>query len=86
MARKGFERPERIQFNDDGYQLDTLAVRAGQHRSEEGEHSDAIYPTRALSTARHVKLRRPLVVMKRGISTRSSLIQRFKRLSVVLQH
>jgi O-succinylhomoserine sulfhydrylase len=45
MARKGFERPERIQFNDDGYELDTLAVRAGQYRSEEGEHSDAIYPT-----------------------------------------
>jgi len=45
MGRKQFERPERIQFNDDHYALETLAVRAGQWRSEEGEHSDAIFPT-----------------------------------------
>ncbi len=45
MGSKQFERPERIQFNDDHYALETLAVRAGQWRSEEGEHSDAIFPT-----------------------------------------
>lgn len=43
--KKQFERPERLQFQDHGYATDTLAVRAGQLRSEEGEHSDAIYPT-----------------------------------------
>ena len=45
MSKKEFERPERLQFTDAHYGTDTLAVRAGQHRSEEGEHSDAIYPT-----------------------------------------
>lgn len=45
MGHKQFERPERIQFNDDHYALETLAVRAGQWRSEEGEHSDTIFPT-----------------------------------------
>ena len=29
----------------EGVGFDTLAVRAGQHRSPEGEHSEAIYPT-----------------------------------------
>ena len=28
-----------------GYQLDTLAVRAGQERSQFGEHSEALYLT-----------------------------------------
>ncbi|WP_237065793.1 O-succinylhomoserine sulfhydrylase [Microbulbifer guangxiensis] len=32
-------------FEDDGYSLETLAVRAGQVRSDEGEHSEAIYLT-----------------------------------------
>lgn len=32
-------------FEDDGYALETLAVRAGQVRSEEGEHSEALYLT-----------------------------------------
>lgn len=32
-------------FEDEGYSLDTLAVRAGQSRSPEGEHSEAIYLT-----------------------------------------
>ncbi|HSG03461.1 MAG TPA: O-succinylhomoserine sulfhydrylase [Marinobacterium sp.] len=45
MANKSFERPQRLQFNDNNYATETLAVRAGQHRSQEGEHSDAIYPT-----------------------------------------
>ncbi len=27
------------------YSVETLAIRAGQHRSAEGEHSDAIFPT-----------------------------------------
>ena len=45
MGSKQFERPERIQFSDDHYAVETLAVRAGQWRSEEGEHSDAIFPT-----------------------------------------
>ncbi|MGB0467796.1 MAG: O-succinylhomoserine sulfhydrylase [Pontibacterium sp.] len=45
MSQSGFERPARIQFEDDGFTQDTLGVRAGQHRSGEGEHSDAIYLT-----------------------------------------
>ncbi|MFC6632331.1 O-succinylhomoserine sulfhydrylase [Microbulbifer taiwanensis] len=32
-------------FEDEGYSLETLAVRAGQSRSEEGEHSEAMYLT-----------------------------------------
>ncbi|MFA0810635.1 O-succinylhomoserine sulfhydrylase [Microbulbifer epialgicus] len=32
-------------FEDDGYALETLAVRAGQVRSPEGEHSEALYLT-----------------------------------------
>ncbi|GAA5523753.1 O-succinylhomoserine sulfhydrylase [Microbulbifer aestuariivivens] len=32
-------------FEDDGYALETLAVRAGQTRSHEGEHSEALYLT-----------------------------------------
>ncbi|SHE89695.1 O-succinylhomoserine sulfhydrylase [Microbulbifer donghaiensis] len=32
-------------FEDDGYSLDTLAVRAGQIRSPEGEHSEAMFLT-----------------------------------------
>lgn len=45
MSANKFERPERLQFTDHGYATETLAVRAGQYRSQEGEHSDAIYPT-----------------------------------------
>ena len=30
---------------DDDYKFDTLAIRAGQVRSAEGEHSEAVYPT-----------------------------------------
>jgi len=45
MGKKSFERPERLQFTDTGYATETLGVRAGQYRSEEGEHSDAIYAT-----------------------------------------
>src|SRR5262245_40026171 len=32
-------------MNESEYRLATLAVRAGQHRTEEGEHSEAIFPT-----------------------------------------
>jgi len=32
-------------FEDEGYSLDTLAVRAGQTRSQEGEHSEALFLT-----------------------------------------
>jgi len=45
MSKKGFERPERLQFSGSEYATETQAVRAGQWRSEEGEHSDAIFPT-----------------------------------------
>ncbi len=31
--------------DDSGYALETLAVRAGQHRTGEGEHSEPIFPT-----------------------------------------
>jgi O-succinylhomoserine sulfhydrylase len=32
-----------IDWND--YHMDTQAIRAGQHRTAEGEHSDPIFPT-----------------------------------------
>ena len=35
----------RLDSDLDGVGFDTLAVRAGQHRSPEGEHSEAIFPT-----------------------------------------
>ena len=45
MAREKFDRPERIQFSEHEAELATLAVRAGQMRTMEGEHNDPIYPT-----------------------------------------
>lgn len=59
MSRIPFERADRIQFHDLDYSLDTLAVRAGQRRSDEGEHSDAIYPTSSFvySSAREAAAR-----------------------------
>jgi len=32
-------------FEDDDYEIETLAVRAGQQRTAEGEHSEPIFPT-----------------------------------------
>lgn len=59
MSKSNFERPERIQFEDTGYEFSTLAIRAGQHRSDEGEHNDAIFPTSSFvySTAREAAAR-----------------------------
>ncbi len=59
MANNGFERPQRVQFDAQDYQTDTLAVRAGQHRTDEGEHSDPIYPTSSFvfSSAREAAAR-----------------------------
>ena len=59
MSKKGFERPERVQFDPDGYATDTQALRAGQMRTSEGEHSDPIYPTSSFvfSSAREAAAR-----------------------------
>ena len=59
MSKPNFERPERIQFEDADYEFSTLAIRAGQHRSDEGEHNDAIFPTSSFvySTAREAAAR-----------------------------
>ena len=60
MSISDYERFERIQFDpDQGYELATLAVRSGQHRSFEGEHSDPIYPTSSyvFSSAREAAAR-----------------------------
>lgn len=59
MSKKGFERPERVQFDPEGYATDTLALRAGQKRTQEGEHSDPIYPTSSFvfSSAREAAAR-----------------------------
>ncbi|TVQ73499.1 MAG: O-succinylhomoserine sulfhydrylase [Oceanospirillales bacterium] len=56
---QGFERDERIQFSRDDCELDTLAVRAGQHRTAEGEHGDAIFTTSSFvfSSAREAAAR-----------------------------
>ena len=59
MADSRFERPERIQFTDDEFEFSTLAIRAGQQRTNEGEHSDPIYPTSSFvySSAREAAAR-----------------------------
>ncbi|WP_299176953.1 O-succinylhomoserine sulfhydrylase [uncultured Neptuniibacter sp.] len=59
MSISDYERAERIQFDPEGYDLATLAVRSGQHRSLEGEHSDPIYPTSSFvfSSAREAAAR-----------------------------
>ncbi|MBY4675137.1 O-succinylhomoserine sulfhydrylase [Marinobacterium arenosum] len=59
MARPGFEREQRIQFELEDCSFETLALRAGQHRSDEGEHSDPIYPTSSyvFSSAREAAAR-----------------------------
>ena len=59
MSKPGFEREERIQFEGDDYAFDTLAVRAGQRRTGEGEHSDPIYLTSSyvFSSAREAAAR-----------------------------
>lgn len=56
---QGFERDARIQFSDLDCELDTLAVRAGQHRTAEGEHGDAIFTTSSFvfSSAREAAAR-----------------------------
>lgn len=45
MTKPNFEHQERIQFTSEDAELATLAVRAGQLRTTEGEHSDPIFPT-----------------------------------------
>lgn len=59
MSKPGFEREERIQFEGEDYAFDTLAVRAGQRRTGEGEHSDPIYLTSSyvFSSAREAAAR-----------------------------
>ncbi|MDF2182958.1 O-succinylhomoserine sulfhydrylase [Neptuniibacter sp. CAU 1671] len=59
MSIADYERLQRIQFEAEGYGLSTQAVRAGQHRSLEGEHSDPIYATSSyvFSTAREAAAR-----------------------------
>lgn len=59
MSNKGFERPERLRFDPQDMAADTLALRAGQERTLEGEHSDPIYPTSSFvfSSAREAAAR-----------------------------
>lgn len=59
MSQSRFEREERIQFDPEGYELDTLAVRAGQHRTAEAEHGDPIFTTSSFvfSSAREAAAR-----------------------------
>lgn len=59
MAKPGFEREERIQFSLSEAGLSTLAIRSGQTRTAEGEHSDAIFPTSSFvySSAREAAAR-----------------------------
>ncbi|MFW1676318.1 O-succinylhomoserine sulfhydrylase [Pontibacter sp. JAM-7] len=59
MSIADYERLQRIQFEAEGYGQSTQAVRAGQHRSLEGEHSDPIYATSSyvFSSAREAAAR-----------------------------
>lgn len=56
---QGFERDARIQFAQQDCELDTLAVRAGQQRTGEGEHGDPIFTTSSFvfSSAREAAAR-----------------------------
>lgn len=59
MSQSKYEREARIQFNPQGYELETLSVRAGQHRTAEGEHGDPIFTTSSFvfSSAREAAAR-----------------------------
>ncbi|GAA0684205.1 O-succinylhomoserine sulfhydrylase [Marinobacterium maritimum] len=60
MSQSSYEREQRIQFDaSEGYDIDTLSVRAGQSRTAEGEHSDAIFATSSFvfSSAREAAAR-----------------------------
>ncbi len=60
MSQSSYEREQRIQFDaSNGYEIDTLSVRAGQSRTAEGEHSDAIFATSSFvfSSAREAAAR-----------------------------
>ncbi|MCV6588534.1 MAG: O-succinylhomoserine sulfhydrylase [Marinobacterium sp.] len=59
MSRPGFEREERIQFDLEDCGFETLALRAGQLRSGEGEHGDPICTTSSFvfSSAREAAAR-----------------------------
>ncbi len=60
MSQSSYERESRIQFDaSEGYDIDTLSVRAGQSRTAEGEHSDAIFATSSFvfSSAREAAAR-----------------------------
>ncbi|MBV0931911.1 O-succinylhomoserine sulfhydrylase [Marinobacterium weihaiense] len=60
MSQSTYERAQRIQFEADAnYDIDTLSVRAGQSRTAEGEHSDAIFATSSFvfSSAREAAAR-----------------------------
>ncbi|MBR9828249.1 MAG: O-succinylhomoserine sulfhydrylase [Oceanospirillales bacterium] len=60
MSQSSYERAHRIQFEtSDAYDIDTLSVRAGQSRTAEGEHSDAIFATSSFvfSSAREAAAR-----------------------------
>ncbi|GAA0785692.1 O-succinylhomoserine sulfhydrylase [Marinobacterium sediminicola] len=60
MSQSSYERAQRIQFDAaEGYDIDTLSVRAGQSRTAEGEHSDAIFATSSFvfSSAREAAAR-----------------------------
>jgi len=61
MSKSRIEREERIQFDPSEFdaEFSTLAVRAGQQRTGEGEHSDAIFTTSSyvFSSAREAAAR-----------------------------
>ncbi|MBP0049041.1 O-succinylhomoserine sulfhydrylase [Marinobacterium sp. AK62] len=60
MSQSSYERDARIQFTaDPDCGVETLAVRAGQSRTAEGEHSDAIFATSSFvfSSAREAAAR-----------------------------
>lgn len=59
MTQSKFDRAERIQFQGQEYDLETLAVRAGQQRTAEGEHGDPIFTTSSFvfSSAREAAAR-----------------------------
>ncbi|MBA4501885.1 O-succinylhomoserine sulfhydrylase [Marinobacterium marinum] len=60
MSQSSYERIQRIHFDaGEGYDIDTLSIRAGQSRTAEGEHSDAIFATSSFvfSSAREAAAR-----------------------------
>ncbi len=66
--------------------FDTLAVRAGNYRSEQGEHSEALFLTSSFVLPRLLKRLLVLAALKKAIFTHALLTQRYVVLKSAWRH